>query len=171
MAVLSRDHAIEALAAGQAALDSLLLQLNDLDLSEPATIGGGAWAAKDVIGHIAFWEELALQALDAWRGGLAPRATGANTDALNAENQAEQAGTSATELRSRAASAHEALLAVMRNIPDAEWHAPVNLPSAPEATLGALLGGILGAPERPFGHVYAHLDDLRAFAAARPSSS
>jgi hypothetical protein len=167
MAALTREQALAVLEAGQAELDTLFDQLSETELDEPATIGGGDWAAKDLMGHIAFWEELALQTVDAFRGGLTPRVARSGTDELNAQNQAEQAAHSATELRARAASAHAAVLATLRGISEADWHAPLPWPDARADSLGDMLGGVLGAADRPFGHAYAHLDELRSFVGER----
>jgi hypothetical protein len=148
MPPLSRHDALAVLEAGQGELDALFDELSDSELDAPGTIGAGDWAAKDLMGHIALWEELALETIDAFRGGLTPRVATASTDALNADNQA--------------ADAHAALLAALHSLTDAEWHAPPTWPNAEHATLCEALGGVLGAPGRPFGHAYAHLDDLRA---------
>jgi hypothetical protein len=130
-------------------------------------IGGTDWAAKDLMGHIAFWEELALDTIDAWRTGRRPRADDiadqAGTDRANAENQARTAPQSAAEIRSRAASAHQALVVAIHSLSDAEWQAPAPDDTPTRDSLGERLGGVLGAPNRPFGHAYAHLDDLRTY--------
>jgi len=160
---LRRAEAIAVLAAGQAELDGLFDQLDIDQLSRPGTIGSGDWAAKDLMGHIAFWEELALDTVDAVRAGLKPRVVEVETDQLNAENQAEQAARSAPELRARAASAHEALLAAIHSLSETEWTAALPWSEGNVGSLGDLLGGVLGAPDRPFGHAYAHLDDLNAY--------
>jgi hypothetical protein len=162
MPPLSRHDALAVLEAGQGELDALFDELSDSELDAPGTIGAGDWAAKDLMGHIALWEELALETIDAFRGGLTPRVATASTDALNADNQAAQAPRNAFDLRARAADAHAALLAALHSLTDAEWHAPPTWPNAEHATLCEALGGVLGAPGRPFGHAYAHLDDLRA---------
>jgi DinB family protein len=67
MATPAPSQALATLHAGQEELDALFDELTDAELSQPATIGGGAWAAKDLMGHIAFWEELALATVDMWR--------------------------------------------------------------------------------------------------------
>src|SRR5579859_3985954 len=161
MAPISRHDAVATLESGQAELDGLFDQLSDEELSEPRTISGG-WAAKDVMGHIAFWEELGLETVDDVRGGRRPRTVDVGgqegTDRLNAENQAATAAQSATDSRGRAASTHEALLAAIHSLTDAEWHE-----RTAETTLGELLGGVLGMPERPFGHAFAHVADLKAY--------
>ena len=55
-----RAEALATLEAGQDELDALFGQLTDTELSQPGTVGRSDWAAKDLLGHIAFWEELAL---------------------------------------------------------------------------------------------------------------
>jgi hypothetical protein len=165
--MLTREEALAVLAAGQAELDAQFDRLSDIDLGGPGTLGGGDWAPKDLMGHIALWEELALQTVDAWRGGIAPATAEKDTDELNAENQAAQAATSVTELRARAASAHAAVLAVVHSLSDADWNAPLSWPNAEPVSLGERLGSVLAAPGRPFGHAYAHLDELREFCRGR----
>ena len=164
MATPARAQALATLEAGQDELDALFGQLTDVELSQPGTVGSSDWAAKDLMGHIAFWEELALESIDAWRAGRRPRVEDisgpAGTDRANADNQARTAPQSPAEIRSRAASAHQALLAALRSLSDAEWQAPAPYQTATRASLGELLGGVLGAPDQPFGHTYAHLDDL-----------
>src|SRR3954469_25275068 len=104
MPALTRHEALATLDAAQNELDSLINQLTDADLDERGTIGD--WPAKDVVGHVAFWEELALQTIDSFRGGVEPRVAKVGTDELNAQNQAEQARHSIFELRNRAGDAH-----------------------------------------------------------------
>jgi hypothetical protein len=164
---LTRQEALAVLAAGQAELDAQFDRLTDVEIGGPGTLGGGDWAPKDLMGHIALWEELALQTVDAWRAGVAPAAAEKDTDELNAENQAAHATASVSALRARAASAHAAVLAVVNSLSDADWNAPLSWPNAEQVSLGERLGSVLAAPGRPFGHAYAHLDDLRAFCRGR----
>jgi hypothetical protein len=165
----TRDEALATLDEGQSALDALLARLSDDQLTRPATIGGGDWSAKDLLGHVAFWEELALQALDAVRAGGSPDAEGifgagsAGVDAANARNQERTSAQSLSDVRARAATAHQAIVAAIQGMSDAEWRSKVPIKGGRRETIDALLGGIMGAPKRPFGHVFAHLDDLRAF--------
>jgi hypothetical protein len=69
MASITREQAIQTLEDGQRRLDALFGQLAEEQLVRPATIGGGDWSAKDLLGHIARWNEIAIEARDAWRRG------------------------------------------------------------------------------------------------------
>src|SRR5262249_22422926 len=169
MTTPTREEAIATLEEGQAALDTLLARLSPEQLVRPATIGGGDWSAKDLLGHIAFWEELASQALNDWRAGRTPAveqifAGGAATvDAANAENQERTARQDPEEVRARAATAQTTILQAIRTMSDDEWRAKSIYPTKRLTTLVELLGGILGAPKRPFGHAFAHLAELEAY--------
>ncbi len=173
MDVPTPDEAIAILEEGQAALAAGWTRLSAAELERPATIGGGDWSAKDLIGHLAFWEELALTTLDDWQASR-PLSVGAifaggshGVDAANAENQARTAAASLEAVQERATAAHQALLAALRSIGPEEWHAArVLSESTGERSLGELLGGILGAPDRLFGHAFAHVADLQAYVSA-----
>src|SRR5438552_18593966 len=95
MAAPWRAEALATLETAQDELDSLYGQLTDAQLGQPGTLGTTDWAGKDLMGHIAFWEELALETIDAWRAGVRPRVEDisgpAGTDQANAVNQARTA--------------------------------------------------------------------------------
>jgi hypothetical protein len=104
------------------------------------------------MGHIAFWEELAIEAIEAHRAGRDPQVDAwPNADAANAENQAGTAGQSVEEIRRRAAEAHRTITSAIQQLSDEEWD-----------KLAERLAGILGGPTGAFDHAYAHLEDLRA---------
>ena len=169
MPVPSRNQAITTLAEGQAALAALFAKLSDEEMTRPSTIGGGEWSAKDLMGHIAFWEELAVETLADWRAGRRPSveyisdAGEEGIDAANACNQARTAGESLDGVRARAATAHATVLQAIRAMSEDEWRARALYPNAGRATLAERLGSTLGAPAQPFGHAFAHLPDLRAY--------
>jgi hypothetical protein len=163
-----RQEAIGYLEAGQAAIDALTAPLSDEQIEERATLGGGEWSVKDLIGHLASWEEYAVEAIEAHRAHRVPwiEATPLDVDGINAEAVEAKAGRSLDEIRREAGATHARLVALIEGIPDEEWTAPTmstNESGATE-TLGALLGGITAGPPGPFRHADAHLADLEAVA-------
>jgi hypothetical protein len=165
----SRDEALELLEDGDTRLGALVDRLSEDDLTRPATIGGGAWSAKDLIGHIASWGEIALEAVSDWQAAKMPRTqaegfwTHQVVDRVNAENVESKRGLPLDEVVSRSAEIHRAVLAAIRSLGDPDWNSPPPYPAAERITLGHVLGGILSAPNRPFGHAFAHLPDLHAY--------
>lgn len=177
MGLPSRDQAIATLEEGHAALRSLFDGLTPEQFARPSTIGGGDWSAKDLMAHIAFWEELAAQAVEEWRERRRPAvedifdAGQGGVDAANARNQRHSSVQAPEDVRARADEAHRAVIVAVRELPDGEWRAKAFYPAERRATLGRLLGGVLGARRRPFGHAFAHLPDLRAYVAALGAQS
>jgi hypothetical protein len=166
----SRDQAITTLEQGQRMLEALCARLSDEDLTRPATIGGGDWSAKDLLGHLAFWEELAVELVAARRAGRPPAvdrisaAGDAGVDRANAENQARTARQPLPLVRARAAAAHASVLELIGGLSDDEWQAASSDPNARYPTLAERLGAILGGEQRgPFGHAFDHLPDLQTY--------
>jgi hypothetical protein len=171
----TRDDALQTLREGQARIDELLGGLTDEQLARPATIGGGDWSAKDLIGHLASWEELALRSLKEFQAGQKPwvespegplsaPATG-KVDAFNAAAVAEKQAQTLADVRRGAADVHDELVNQIAATSDAEWFgkASYETPNRRRRKLCTLLGSILGAPQRPFGHAFAHIPDLEAY--------
>jgi hypothetical protein len=170
VAELTRDQAIAVLEQGNAMLGVLFARLSDASIERPRTIGGGDWSAKDLMGHVAFWEELAVDLLAAQRERRPPRVAAivgpGGVDRANAEDQARSATMPLAEVRARAAAAHRALVDGIAALDDAAWQATPAHGADRGRSLGRMLGSITGAPDRPFGHAWAHLADLEAYVAA-----
>jgi hypothetical protein len=169
MAIPTRGRAIATLEEGQVALRVLFAKLSDDEMTRPATIGGGEWSAKDLLGHIAFWEELAVETIEDWRAGRRPSveqisdAGPEGIDAANARDRARTANQPLEAVRTRAAAAHARVVQAIEAMSEAEWGAKALYPNARRATLAERLGSTLGAPKRPFGHAFAHVPDLQAY--------
>jgi Mycothiol maleylpyruvate isomerase N-terminal domain len=175
VAAPSREEALATLTDGQARVDQLVARLSGAQMSLPATIGGGDWSAKDLIGHLATWEALALRTIQEWQrreipwverddGVFSAPATG-KVDAYNARAVAEKAGQNVGEVRADAERVHSELIAAIGSIGDEEWSktAFYPTPNGRRRKLATLVGSVLGAPQRPFGHAFAHLPDLEAY--------
>lgn len=167
MAQPTRAEALATLSEGHARVAALAGELSDGELSRPATIGGGQWSAKDLLGHIAFWEEVAMETLTAWRRGERPRIeqtfTTGGIDALNAWNEKRKAQWTPEQIQAQAQDVHERLVAEIEAMSDEEWRAKASYATERRRRLVTELGSVLGAPKRPFGHAFAHLPDLEAY--------
>jgi hypothetical protein len=175
MAEVSRAEAVRILEEGHGRVRDLLAGVGEEDFTRLATIGGGDWSAKDLLGHLATWEEAALQALADWRAGRTPMietdvfALEGGVDAFNARTVEAKARQSPVAVRRASDEAHATLVAEIQGMTDEEWASKAPYPSERRRRLGNLLGSILGAPKRPFGHAFAHIPDLEAFRAALPA--
>ncbi len=166
MTETTREEAIAILEEGAAHLAELLTSLTDDEMARLATIGGGEWSAKDLMGHVAFWEELARGAIREWLQGREPAAV-VGVDEVNAANQERKRRWSLDRIRRDATQTHEGLVAEIRAVDEDSWLAPAPAHYARHQGLGARVGGLTGSAEGPFRHAWAHLPDLRAYVESR----
>ena len=172
MAQPTRQEALATLAEGHERLRVLFAALPDEAVSRPATIGAGDWSAKDLAGHIESWEGYALRTVDEWLRGEEPWIERAafsgpadGVDRLNEETYRRTTAMPASEVMAEFDATHERLVRTISDLGDERWveEASYETPGGRRARLGILLGSIMGAPQRPFGHAFAHLPDLEAF--------
>jgi hypothetical protein len=165
----SPEQAAATLERGHLEIQEQLDRLGPADL-EVGGIGGGEWSPKDLLGHLALWHEIALRTIDEARAGSAPWIVGVFAGPGPGPNDDELVARAPWPV-DRAREAYEAARAAsieaIRAIEEAAWSSPVEGWTEPPATLGGLLGVVLGRQGQPFGHAFAHLDELRDFADAR----
>jgi hypothetical protein len=156
------------LERGRAATDDLLARIPARHVATPG-LGGGAWSARDLIGHLASWEEYALEAMRAWdrgdRAEIDRMWFTVSTAELNAANVERKAAWPLAKVRRESSRTHEELLAAFRARSEAAWRAPAT--ARARKPLGVRIGGILGGPAGPFRHDEAHHESLRSFLQGR----
>jgi hypothetical protein len=164
----TREEALAVLDEHRGRLLELLARVPEAERATPG-IGGGEWSVKDLVGHLAFWEELAVDAVEAWRREERPLvadyfdAGQEGIDAANAENHRRKASWDYEEVRTDADAVHDRLVAMIGEMSDEEWRRKAPYPTERRKTMVSLLGSIVGAPAGSFAHASAHLPDLEAF--------
>ena len=167
----TRDDALATLEEGHRLIGNLFALLSDEQLARPATLAGGDWSAKDLLGHISSWEEYALRALEEWRRGERPWVedvfrTPDEVDRVNSEAMLARSAMLPDQVRGSAEASFKALADAVRSMPDDEWRSRAPYEADRRTRLGNLLGSVTGAPQRPFGHAFAHLIDLESYVAS-----
>ncbi len=124
-----REAALETLRARRrAAAPALRPPLARTTPSGGRTIGGGDWSAKDLLGHMALWEELALATIDPWlrdeRPRLEERFFDGDVDALNAWNEERKRDWPLERIRTEADEMHAQLLGAIERLGPDGWTHP-----------------------------------------------
>jgi uncharacterized damage-inducible protein DinB len=167
----SPAEASAVLEEGRAAVDRLASTVPEEEAVRRNTIGGGEWSLKDLLGHLAHWEELALRTIDRFRDdGSITRFAADDVDEENAKDIARKLDWPLERVRSDARSTHDRLLSEIRSISEEDWTAPRPFAGGGERSLGDMLASVLGAPQRPFGHAWAHLRELEDYVSGLRSS-
>ena len=172
----TRAEAIATLEEGHAKLRALLDGVGEEELDRAATIGGGDWSAKDLVGHLRSWEGFAVRTIEEWQRGEAPwilqaafsGAGGEKVDALNASTYERTRAMRPAGVLSEYERTHGELIALLEQMPDERWVEEAFWPASEDRRdrLGSLLGSVLGAPGRPFGHAFAHIPNLEDYVAS-----
>lgn len=161
----TRRRAIRILEEGRARTLDLIERLPRSTLTTVG-LGGGEWSPKDLIGHLASWEEHALDALAAWdQGERAPideLQFSVSTSRINRQNVERKASWSLARVRRESERTHAELIAAVERSSDARWRGPVT--ERGRKPMAVRLGGILGGPAGLFRHDETHHPSLRAFA-------
>lgn len=159
----TQEEAIRILEDGYGRISALLDRLPADRLTEQG-IGGDNWTAQDLIGHIAFWENAALEALDAWADGRAApidRLLVRGIDTVNRDGLRTIRQRILDEVKAQAARSHAHLILALQEMGPNLWDSP---PTARHIhSIGESLGRILVGPDGPFTHANAHLPELEEF--------
>ena len=163
----TRAQALGIIDAGHREVRALVARLPGRAVTTTG-LGGGTWSPKDLLGHLAAWEERAVEAMRAWEDGHGPaferELWSKSTDRINRESVERKARLSTPEIVRRADATHEELVRRIEEMSDLRWRRP-GTPRG-RTPVGERLGGILSGPGGAFRHADAHLPDLRAFVEA-----
>jgi hypothetical protein len=164
---LSPEEALAILEEGQSEMLNLLEAIPKENLDNP--LGSGDWSIKDLVGHIASWEELAVKALREWRERKPLTVQGivdvqGGVDSFNAAEVRRHRKASAEEVLERESTIHQELLSEISAVDLDVWAEPPYYETKRPKTLGGTVGAITGGKTRgDFGHVFDHIDDLRSY--------
>jgi hypothetical protein len=161
-------EAAAILAKGSEKLDALFSKLTRGAAEARGTIGGGAWSARDLAGHIETWEEVALRTIDDIRAGRPPRiwdtiTDEASLDLFNAAEVERKAARGWEETLTGFRATNARLVATIRTIAGDDWERVAPGADDRVRTFGEQIGSNTGTPASPFRHAWAHLPDLEAF--------
>jgi len=127
----------------------------------------GDWSIKDVLGHVAAWEQMALRHIDRARGAAEDaHSTGAAVDDYNAAEAERRRGWTLAEVRAEAATTRAGLRAALESVTDDEWSATLAR-GEEQAPLSDWVGGALGGPQGHGTHADEHAEHIRVWRARR----
>lgn len=119
------------------------------------------WTLKDMLGHMAMWERVAVQFLDEFQRDGAPHELGlkddAALDAYNKRGAAERRDWPLARVRAEFDAASEDLVAAVERLTDTQLNAPLAAPWETGATLERLIAW------NSYEHVPEHIAQIVAW--------
>ncbi|HWQ11427.1 MAG TPA: DinB family protein [Roseiflexaceae bacterium] len=149
---------LEVLEASWRQLDEAIEGLDDAAMTEPGVTG--AWSVKDLLGHVAAWEQLALRHIEDWRAGAAPQGVwGPAVDSFNAAESERRREAPLAAVREELTGTRQRLRAALAGLTDSDWDAVVG-EGEDAAPLSRWVGGSLGGALGPGTHAAEHAHQI-----------
>jgi hypothetical protein len=173
-ASVDKARALELLDVEHAAVQALIDELSDEEMTRPNTIEYGLYAGqecsfKDLLAHLLTYEAYAIEAIDAWKRGEKHWISDAMRDPIQSR-KVHFEGIDCRRANSLAETLDEwertksGLMQAIGALSDAEWRSPAPYATSEATDLGGMLEAILVAPPRPmYRHLPVHIPDSDAY--------
>lgn len=156
----TRARAKEILVESRERTMGLVTELNDKQMKLPTNLGGGRWSVKDLLGHLAGYEEQAAALIR----GDKPRFGFANFDSVDERNAADierKRSWSVKRIMQDLEKRRTDLLDAIDAMDDERWTEKVQTRTG-RSGLALVLGKLLvGGHYGLFAHDLAHIQDLK----------
>ncbi len=150
-------------------LDAAIADLDQAMMVEPGVVE--TWSIKDLLGHVAAWEQMALRHVDHYRRGEALGGQAEFTvDGYNASESARRRDWPLARTRDEVAETRQRLRTMLESMTDDEWQVVVGEGDR-QSPLGDWVGGALGGAAGPGTHAADHAEHIRVWRLAREQSS
>jgi hypothetical protein len=140
----------ENILSGRQQLEAALVRMTDHQMT--LTILHGEWTVKDLLGHLAFWEETVAELYATLRAGQEPAPF--ELDALNAKMLAQWGPVPLSEVKTREKAAFQRVLTLIETASEAELFDPAHFPW----TGGRAFEGFF--QDNTCGHYEEHLPEI-----------
>ncbi len=117
----AKENLLARLLAGRETFEAAPARIPEGQMQ--AIILHNDWSTQDLLGHIAFWEELAASHLNTLRAGQTPNPI-TDIDALNERIQTDFRNLSLEEVREREQAAYQQILDMIENATEDELFNP-----------------------------------------------
>lgn len=155
----TREQAKEILIVSRARTDALAGHLTAAEMKRTTNLGGGAWSVKDLLGHLAGYEEQAVAIITGQRTTFDYAGVG-SVDERNAADLARKSKWSVSRARKELQTRRSAFLEAIESMDDERWTSKIQTRNGRSA-LGLVLGKLLvGGHHGLFAHDLAHIRDL-----------
>ena len=118
----NRDDTLNTVARSWQVLERAIALVPQHRVDTPGVVG--PWSVKDLIGHVATWDQEALQALRGYQAGGDARELTTwpdNIDGFNAREAARKRGTDLAMLRRELAESHRQIVELISDLAEAAF--------------------------------------------------
>jgi hypothetical protein len=163
-ATVDKARALELLDVEHAAVQALIDELSDEEMTRPNTIEYGLYSDqecsfKDLLAHLLTYEAYSIEAIDSWKRGekhwiIDAMRNPTESRKVHFGGIDSRRDNSLTETLDEWARTKSGLMQAIGALTDDEWYSLAPYETAEATDLGGMLEAILVAPPRP---MYRHL--------------
>lgn len=157
---MTRDEILQAIQEQHAELNAMLATLSAEQLKRPLVAW---WSVKDLLGHIALWEQVALKFIREYKHDGVPKQLGIkdddDLDRYNKRGVAMRRDLSFDVVRAELDATYRDLIAEIESLSDADLTKPLPEPWGEGATLERLIA------VNSYQHVPEHVEQIVALKA------
>jgi hypothetical protein len=150
----TKENLLARIAAGHEEFEAALVRIPEEQMQTPILHDG--WSVKDVLGHLAFWQDLLVSRFTALRAGQTPDPV-TDIDALNARALNDFRHLSLEEVREREQDAYQQILEMIENATEDELFDPNHFTWTNNNPFQVWI------PGDTWEHYEEHLPELRAW--------
>lgn len=150
----TKENLIDRIVASRGEFEAALVRIPEEQMQTPILHDG--WSVKDMLGHLAFWEERLVAGFNKLRAGQTPDAI-TNMDATNAQALADFRELTRDEVRHREHEAYQQILAMLKDATHQELFEPGYFAGANGSAFAAWI------PGDTWEHYAEHLPELQAW--------
>ena len=155
----TRAQAVEILRACRASTEATIAPLSPKQLTMPTVLGDGTWSIKDLLGHLATWEERAL--VTAGLRSAPKRAPAfASVAEFNAHHLERKRAWSLAKVRKDYDAVRTDLVVGIEAMDDERWYEKIDVGGKRSALALVLAKMLNGDKHGLFAHDLAHARDL-----------
>ena len=173
-ATVEREEALRLLRIEHEAVETLIGQLTDEEMTRRDTIQHGMYydqecSFKDLLAHLICYEQYTVEAIRDWQNGRQHWAIAAVKDPrrgreIHYGGINERAHMSLNEQLEEYRRVSAQLETAIAGMSDGDWHAPAPFADGAGTDLGGMIEGIMVLPPRPmYRHLPVHVPDAASY--------
>ncbi len=160
---MNKEEALARLSTSRRAVQEMIARLSESEITGPAV--EGIWSVKDLLGHLAAWEQTLIRPLaNLASGGIFSSEIITDHDAWNKEQSEKRRAANLLQIQTEFETIRQELLSNLAKLTDNQWERSFRAPWGDQNTIIEMVSGLAW-------HEEEHAKSIRKFLENRQHES